>query len=67
MRFMNVSILGLAQFVVFNCHSAFQFATGSIAIIYDDDDLKLGIVGWKGKLTVRAYVPRNERCDQPQF
>ncbi len=27
----------------------------------DDPDLKLGIVGWKGKLTVRAYVPRNER------
>jgi len=23
--------------------------------------LKLGIVGWKGKSTVRAYVPRNER------
>ncbi len=23
--------------------------------------MKLGIVGWKGKSTVRAYVPRNER------
>ena len=39
----------------------FQFPTGSIAIVYDDDELKLGIVGWKGKLTIRAYVPRNER------
>ena len=39
----------------------FQIETGSVAIVLDDPDLKLGIVGWKGKLTVRAYVPRNER------
>ena len=39
----------------------FQYSTGSIAIVYDDADLKLGIVGWKGKMSLRAYVPRNER------
>ena len=39
----------------------FQYSTGSIAIVYDDEDLKLGIVGWKGKMSLRAYVPRNER------
>ncbi len=39
----------------------FQLETGSIGIVYTDDELKLGIVGWKGKSTVRAYVPRNER------
>ena len=38
-----------------------QYSTGSIAIVYDDEDLKLGIVGWKGKMSLRAYVPRNER------
>ena len=39
----------------------FQYSTGSIAIVYDDDELKLGIVGWKGKMSIRAYVPRNDR------
>jgi len=37
--------------------------TGSVAYIYSDEDsdLVLEIVGWKGKATVRAYVPRNDR------
>ena len=26
-----------------------------------DNGIRLGIVGWKGKDTVRAYVPKNER------
>jgi len=40
--------------------------TGSVALIYTDKDqfgdpLKVEVVGWKGKSSVRAYVPKNER------
>jgi len=37
--------------------------TGSVAYIYrdKDSDLQLEVVGWKGKDTVRVYVPRNDR------
>jgi len=37
--------------------------TGSVAYIYKDADtgMSIEIVGWKGKETVRAYVPKNER------
>ena len=27
----------------------------------EDSNLKLEIVGWKGKASVRAYVPKNDR------
>jgi len=38
-------------------------STGSVALIYRDQtsDLKLEVVGWKGKDTVRVYVQRNDR------
>ena len=42
--------------------------TGSIALVYTepgkepgDPDLNLELVGWKGKMSVRAYVPKQER------
>jgi len=41
--------------------------TGSVAFIYEEpkekqeSHLKLEIVGWKGKASVRAYVPKNDR------
>jgi len=41
--------------------------TGSIALVYEELDdegkprLKLEMVGWKGKKSVRAYVPKQER------
>jgi len=40
--------------------------TGSVAMIYEekDDDncgLKIEVVGWKGKMSLRAYVPKNAR------
>jgi len=40
--------------------------TGSVAMIYEakegvDAGLKVEIVGWKGKTSLRAYVPKNER------
>jgi hypothetical protein len=31
----------------------FQFETGSVGIVFEGEDLKLGIVGWKGKYSVR--------------
>jgi len=43
-----------------------KIPTGSVALIYIDKDrfgydIKVEIVGWKGKNSVRAYVPKNER------
>jgi len=40
-----------------------ELSTGSVAFIYRDpgSDLELEVVGWKGKDTVRVYVPRNDR------
>eukprot|EP00091_Calanus_sinicus_P020432 TRINITY_DN5578_c0_g1_i1.p1 TRINITY_DN5578_c0_g1~~TRINITY_DN5578_c0_g1_i1.p1 ORF type:complete len:112 (-),score=38.72 TRINITY_DN5578_c0_g1_i1:54-389(-) len=37
--------------------------TGSVAYVYKDPDtgMSIEIVGWKGKDTLRAYVPKNER------
>jgi len=42
--------------------------TGSVAFIYEEKQtgndlpsIKLEIVGWKGKASVRAYVPKNDR------
>ncbi|TRY63176.1 hypothetical protein TCAL_00487 [Tigriopus californicus] len=40
--------------------------TGSIALIYEEKEdgktsLLVELVGWKGKETLRAYVPKNER------
>lgn len=40
--------------------------TGSVAMIYEakdgvDKGLRVEIVGWKGKESLRAYVPKNER------
>jgi len=37
--------------------------TGSVAFVYKDVEsgMSIEIVGWKGKDTVRAYVPKNER------
>lgn len=37
--------------------------TGSVAFIYSepDTDLTVEVVGWKGNVSVRAYVPRNDR------
>jgi len=37
--------------------------TGSVAYVYTEADtgMSIEIVGWKGKTTVRAYVPKNER------
>lgn len=43
-------------------------STGSVAFVYEEKGegqneaaYKVEIVGWKGKSTVRSYVPRNER------
>jgi len=41
-------------------------STGSVGLIYkgtDDngDQVKVEVIGWKGKNSVRAYVPKNER------
>merc|ERR1719510_2664638 len=45
-----------------------ELDTGSVAFIYQEGKtenkeptLKLEIVGWKGKASVRAYVPKNDR------
>jgi len=44
-----------------------QIETGSIAYVFEEpqkDDkapLKVELVGWKGKASVRAYVPKNDR------
>jgi len=37
--------------------------TGSLAFVYKDleSGMSIEMVGWKGKETVRAYVPKNER------
>jgi len=37
--------------------------TGSVAFLFKDpsSSLVVKIVGWKGKMSVRAYVPRNDR------
>jgi len=37
--------------------------TGSVAFLYTDPTTSLVVktVGWKGKMSVRAYVPRNDR------
>eukprot|EP00090_Calanus_glacialis_P007336 TRINITY_DN15781_c0_g1_i1.p1 TRINITY_DN15781_c0_g1~~TRINITY_DN15781_c0_g1_i1.p1 ORF type:complete len:704 (-),score=298.23 TRINITY_DN15781_c0_g1_i1:55-2166(-) len=37
--------------------------TGSVAFLFKDptSSLTVKIVGWKGKMSVRAYVPRNDR------
>jgi tRNA (cytosine34-C5)-methyltransferase len=39
--------------------------TGSVALVYEekknDYTIKLEFVGWKGKNSLRAYVPKNER------
>jgi len=39
--------------------------TGSVALVYEEDKsdykIKLELVGWKGKNSIRAYVPKNER------
>ncbi len=41
--------------------------TGSIALVFNgpsdspNSQLKLELVGWKGKNSIRAYVPKNER------
>ena len=39
--------------------------TGSVALVFEekreDYNIKLEFVGWKGKATLRAYVPKNER------
>ena len=39
--------------------------TGSVAMIYEEErqgySIKLEFVGWKGKNSLRAYVPKNER------
>lgn len=39
--------------------------TGSVALVFEekreDYNIKLEFVGWKGKSTLRAYVPKNER------
>ena len=43
-----------------------ELPTGCIALVYegpseDGIDIKLELVGWKGKASVRAYVPKQER------
>ena len=39
--------------------------TGSLALVYGEDrqgySIRLELVGWKGKNSLRAYVPKNER------
>ncbi|CAB4062185.1 NSUN2 [Lepeophtheirus salmonis] len=39
--------------------------TGSVGFIFkstdDHEQLRIELVGWKGKSTIRAYVPKNER------
>merc|ERR1711922_48209 len=37
--------------------------TGSVALVFSDpsSDLTVEVVGWKGKTSIRAYVPRNDR------
>jgi len=41
----------------------FAMDTGSVAYVYKEPDtgMSIEIVGWKGKETIRAYVPKNER------
>ena len=39
--------------------------TGSLALVYEEKrqgySIRLELVGWKGKNSLRAYVPKNER------
>lgn len=35
--------------------------TGAIAFLYEEDGLKIQLVGWKGNKSVRAYVAKNDR------
>ena len=37
--------------------------TGCIAFIYRDSEtgVEVEVVGWKGKQSLRAYVPKNDR------
>lgn len=40
----------------------FSFAgTGAIAFLYENDGVKIELVGWKGNKSVRAYVAKNDR------
>lgn len=40
-----------------------RIETGSVALVYSEPNsaLTVEVVGWKGKESVRAYVPRNDR------
>merc|ERR1719403_601138 len=40
-----------------------KMETGSVALVFSDpgSDLTVEVVGWKGKTSIRAYVPRNDR------
>jgi len=40
-----------------------RMETGSVAFFYSDpnSDLSVEMVGWKGKVSIKAYVPRNDR------
>ena len=42
-----------------------EIDTGSVALVFEENrgdyDIKLEFVGWKGKNSLRAYVPKNER------
>lgn len=40
-----------------------RLETGSVALLHEDPEasLKLELVGWKGKASVRAYIPKKER------
>lgn len=35
--------------------------TGCVVLENNDDALKMVLVGWKGKLSLRAYIPKSER------
>ncbi|KAG0717125.1 tRNA (cytosine(34)-C(5))-methyltransferase [Chionoecetes opilio] len=35
--------------------------TGASAFLYEDDGMKIDLVGWKGNKSVRAYVAKNDR------
>merc|ERR1719245_2858449 len=46
-----------------------ELNTGSVALVYEktegggqgENTLRINLVGWKGKASIRAYVPKNER------
>merc|ERR1719318_146906 len=44
-------------------HACDAMETGSVAYVYKEPETGMSIetVGWKGKDTLRAYVPKNER------